>query len=160
MIFISTHTTGIAAMFKHIFVSGLTFASILFVTATSTHAKLARNADFIAIKNVVQSTAESSVKNVPQRQIASNSQKSMEYFQLGWDAQTAGDNEVALRYYYRAIQLDETNAVAFLATGTLLGETDDGIICVKAAALLFHAQGNQEGYDLATTWLTQRGISE
>jgi cytochrome c-type biogenesis protein CcmH/NrfG len=160
MIFISSHTTGIAVMFKHIFVSGLTLASIFFVTATNTHAELARDVNSLTIKNIDRVTTKQPTQNAPQRrQIASNSAKSMEYTKLGIAAQKQGDEDSALLYYYQAVKLDETNAVAFLGAGTLLGWTKDGIACVQAAAILFQTQGNQEGYDLAMAWLEQHGIS-
>jgi hypothetical protein len=161
MIFISTHTTGIAVMFKHIFVSGLTLASILFVAATNTHAELAQNINSLTINNIDRVTTNQPTQKAPQRrQIASNSDdRSMEYVRLGWDEQQAGNKRQALLYYYEALKLDKYNGAAFLAAGTLLGNTEEGITCMKAAAAIFEAQGNREGLDLATAWLEQRGIA-
>lgn len=160
MIFISTHTTGIAAMFKHIFASGLTLASILLFTATSTRAELAQNVNSLTIKNIDRVTTNQPTQNAPQRrQIASKADRSMEYVRLDWDEQQAGNERQALLYYYEALKFDRYNGAAFLATGLLLGNTEEGISCMIAAALLFQAQGNQEGYNLATTWLEQRGIA-
>ena len=75
----------------------------------------------------------------------------MDYVSRGWAEQQAGNEREALLHYYQALQIDKYNGVAFFAAGTLLGKTEEGISCVKAAVLLFQAQGNQLGYDTATT---------
>jgi hypothetical protein len=86
---------------------------------------------------------------------------SMEYVQKGLAAQQEAGNEMeAMQYYYEALKIDITNPVAFLAAGNLLGNTEEGISCVKAAALLFQAEENRAGYELAMSWLAQHGISE
>ncbi len=92
-----------------------------------------------------------------QPQVSRKSQQSMRYVQLGWAAQKRGQQRQALLYYYQAVKLDQTNAVAFLAAGNLLGETEEGITCVKAAVALFRSQGNREGYDIARNWLEGHG---
>jgi tetratricopeptide (TPR) repeat protein len=84
----------------------------------------------------------------------------MGYVKMGMDAQKQGDPTQALEYYYQAVKTDQTNAVAFLLAGNLLGETEDGIACIKAARTLFQVQENQEGYELAVTWLKEHGIAE
>jgi hypothetical protein len=48
--------------------------------------------------------------------------------------------------------------VSGLTLISILAETENRITCIKAAALLFQAQGNKEGYKLATTWLEQNEI--
>jgi tetratricopeptide (TPR) repeat protein len=159
MIFISTHTTGIAVMSKQIIISGLTFISVVFASVAGTHAELARGVNALAIKNVSSTTTNQRRNDPPKQQIASNSASSMRYVRLGVSAQRKGNERQALAYYYQAVQIDPTNAVAFLAAGNLLGETEDGVMCVKAAVALFQVQGNQEGYDLARSWLDERGIA-
>ncbi|WP_310415595.1 hypothetical protein [Chamaesiphon sp. OTE_8_metabat_110] len=139
-------------MFKYI-ISSLTLASLLFVTATSTRAELAPDA--LTIRS---NTSAPAVRHQP-RQLATNSQRSMGYVKMGLDAQKQGNPNQALEYYYQAVKTDNTNAVAFLLAGSLLGETDDGIACIKAAMLLFQAQENQEGYELAVAWLKAHNIA-
>ena len=146
-------------MSKQLIISGLTFISVIFASATSTHAELARGVNSLTIQNVSRSTINQRRNNPPKQQIASNTEQSMRYVRLGISAQRQGDERQALLYYYQAVKIDQTNAVAFFAAGNLLGETEDGIICVKAAVALFQVQGNQDGYDLASSWLNERGIA-
>ena len=146
-------------MSKQHIISGLTFLSVVFASASSTHAELARGVNSLSIKNGSSSTTNQRRNDPPKQQIASNSEQSMRYVRLGMTAQKRGDERQALVYYYQAVQIDKTNAVAFLAAGNLLGETEDGIICIKAAVALFQVQGNQQGYDLAMSWLDERGIA-
>lgn len=146
-------------MSKQLIISGLTFLSVVFASASSTHAELARGVNSLSIKNVSSSTTNQRRNDPPKQQIASNSEQSMRYVRLGMTAQKRGDETQALVYYYQAVKIDKTNAVAFLAAGNLLGETEDGIICIKAAVALFQVQGNQQGYDLAMSWLDERGIA-
>jgi hypothetical protein len=86
---------------------------------------------------------------------------SMEYVKKGLAAQQEAGNEIeAMQYYYEAVKIDITNPAAFMAAGNLLGNTEDGISCVKAAALLFQAEGDRAGYEMAMEWLAQNGIAE
>jgi hypothetical protein len=88
-------------------------------------------------------------------------ERSMEYVQKGLAVQQeTGDEMEAMQYYYEALKIDITNPAAFMAAGNLLGNTEAGINCVKAAALLFDAEEDREGYELAMSWLAQHGISE
>ncbi|AFY91779.1 tetratricopeptide repeat protein [Chamaesiphon minutus] len=144
-------------MSKQIFISGLTLLSVLFATATSGSAELAPGVNTLTIKRIEESKTPSRTNN---RQFANASERSMAYVRQGLAAQRAGNDRLALEYYYRAVKLDRTNAVAFMAAGNLLGDTDEGISCMKAAALLFQRQENQEGYEMATNWLAERGASE
>jgi tetratricopeptide (TPR) repeat protein len=141
-------------MFKSI-ISSVTLASLLLVTATSTRAELAPDA--LTIRSSRSTTAPNRYRH--QRQIATNSERSMGYVKMGLDAQKQGEPDRALEYYYQAVKTDETNAFAFLLAGNLLGKTDDGIACIKAAMVLFQAQNNQEGYELAVTWLKEHNIA-
>jgi hypothetical protein len=166
-------------MYKNTFIAGLTLLSICFATASSTRAELARDVNSLTIKSIERSTTNSDRSNQPQQdnpsqsqpqernsqpqernsqpQVSRKSQQSMRYVQLGWAAQKRGQQRQALLYYYQAVKLDQTNAVAFLAAGNLLGETEEGITCVKAAVALFRSQGNREGYDIARNWLEGHG---
>jgi hypothetical protein len=166
-------------MYKNTFIAGLTLLSICFATASSTRAELARDVNSLTIKSIERSTTNSDRSNQPQQdnptqsqpqernsqpqernsqpQVSRKSQQSMRYVQLGWAAQKRGQQRQALLYYYQAVKLDQTNAVAFLAAGNLLGETEEGITCVKAAVALFRSQGNREGYEIARNWLEGHG---
>jgi tetratricopeptide (TPR) repeat protein len=152
MIFNSSHTTGIPVMLKSTFVFSLTFISVLFATATTAHAELAPRINSLTIQNVERSQAAPEVNNDDTRQ-AANHEQSMEYVQLGWAAQKKGQNEQALAYYGKALDLEETNAYAFMGAASLLGGTKDGITCMKAALVLFEQQENQQGVEAATAWL-------
>jgi tetratricopeptide (TPR) repeat protein len=153
--YISTHIQ-IAVMFKYI-CSSLTLVSLLLVTATDVRAELAPNANSLTIQNSNRSQSQSHRYH---RQIASASDRSMGYVKMGMAAQKQGDAAQALEYYYQAVKIDKTNAVAFLLAGNLIGETDDGIACVKAAGVLFQAQDNQAGYELAMTWLKEHNVTD
>jgi hypothetical protein len=144
-------------MSKQILISGLTLLSVLFATATGGSAELAPGVSTLTIKRIEQSKTPVRTNN---RQVASASERSMAYVRQGLAAQKTGNDRLALEYYYLAVKLDRTNAVAFMAAGNLLGDTDEGISCMKAAALLFQRQENQQGYELATSWLAEHGASE
>ena len=140
-------------MFKHLLTT-FTLVSLLLTTATSTRAELTPDS------LTIQSSGSTATPRRHQPQLASaNSDRSMGYVKMGMDAQKQGDPTQALEYYYQAVKTDKTNAVAFLLAGNLLGETDDGIACIKAAMLLFQVQENQEGYELAVTWLKEHHIA-
>jgi cytochrome c-type biogenesis protein CcmH/NrfG len=151
-------------MQRNIFSSGLTIISILLVTATSLKAELAPGVR-LKIQNI-----ERDADNTPEQQqqepipkksrsrLAANSQRSMEYVQLGVQAHKSGDDAQAALYYYEALKLDKTNAYAYMGAAMLAGATKDGVICMKAAAMLFRDQDNAKGYKLATAWLRQYGI--
>jgi hypothetical protein len=156
-------------MSKHTLIAGLTLLSILFATASSTKAELAPQINSLTIKNIERSNTQERANppepsNTPRRkknrQVATNSQKSMEYVRFGWGAEQFSEKKRALLYYYKAIKADQTNAYAFMAAGNLIGHNEDGHTCMKAAAALFRVQGNQEGYTAATNWLREGGESE
>ena len=153
-------------MFKHLIVSALTLATVLGVTATTSQAKESHQVKSLVITNATKSNNQLNRSNnkriiddTSNRQIASNGDRSMEYVRRGWAEQQSGNKQQALLSYYQALQLDQYNGTAFLAAGTLLGNTEEGITCIKAAALLFQVQGNQVGYDAATAWLENWGIA-
>jgi hypothetical protein len=156
-------------MSKNILVAGLTLLSVLLATASSTKAELAPQINSLTIKNIERSNTQERANpqepsSTPQRkknrQVATNTQKSMKYVKLGWDAQQEGDKDQALLYYYKAVKADKTNAYAFMAAGNLIGHNEDGNTCMKAAVTLFRAQGNKEGYTAATNWLQEGDAAE
>jgi hypothetical protein len=162
-------------MSKNTLVAGLTLLSVLFATASSTKAELAPQINSLTIRNIERSNTQeranpSSEQSNPQpsntperkksRRVATNTQRSMKYVKLGWDAQQEGDKDQALLYYYKAVKADKTNAYAFMAAGNLIGHNEDGNTCMKAAATLFRAQGNKEGYTAATNWLQEGDAAE
>jgi Tfp pilus assembly protein PilF len=138
-------------MLKSTFVFGLTLISVLLATATTAHAELAPNINSLTIQKIERSQAP----EVNDDRQAANHEQSMEYVQMGWAAQKKGQNEQALVYYDKALKLEETNAYAFMAVATLLGGTEDGIICMKAALALFEQQENQQGVEIAAAWLRE-----
>jgi hypothetical protein len=163
-------------MSKNTLIAGLTLLSVLLATASSAKAELAKQINSLTIKNIERSNTQErgnpSVEqsnpqapaNTPRRKknnkVATNTQRSMKYVKLGWDAQQEGEKDQALLYYYKAVKADKTNAYAFMAAGNLLGHTEDGHTCMKAAVALFRNQGNQEGYNAAVNWLKEGGESE
>jgi hypothetical protein len=156
-------------MSKNTLVAGLTLLSVLFATTSSSKAELAPQINSLTIKNIERSNTQERANpqepsSTPQRkknrQVATNTQRSMKYVKLGWDAQQEGDKEQALLYYYKAVKANKTNAYAFMAAGNLIGHNEDGNTCMKAAATLFRAQGNKEGYTAATNWLQEGDAAE
>jgi Cohesin loading factor len=153
-------------MFKHFLLSGLTLVSPILVTASNAHAELAPGIDTLTIKTIqrskvpVENNNNRNNSNNSNTRVATNSQRSMQYVRQGLSSQKRGDEKQALLYYYKALKLDKTNAVAFMAAGNLLGESEEGIACMRAAATLFRQQENREGYDLAMGWLQERGAAE
>ncbi len=160
---------------KNTLLAGLTLF-VLFATASGTKAELAPHINSLTIKNIERSNTQERANpveestnapersNTPERtkrrRVAANSQRSMRYVKLGWEAQQEGEKDQALLYYYKAVKADKTNAYAFMAAGNLIGDTEDGITCMKAAVALFRAQGNQEGYNASVSWLEQRGAAD
>lgn len=146
-------------MFKTTLISGLTLAAILLGTAHSTRAELSPSVKSLSIKPI-ESNRTNNNRPSEDRRVASNSEQSMKYTRMGWEAQKNGETTTALKYYTQAVELDSTNAYAFMAAGSLLGQTKEGILCLKAAAMLFKQQGNQEGYTVSVSLLGEWGISE
>ena len=84
---------------------------------------------------------------------SSDRDRSMVYVKSGYEAQEAGNEELALANYYTAMKVDPTNGYAFLLAGRMLGATEAGIECLKAAAQLFTEQNDARGYELASALL-------
>jgi hypothetical protein len=158
-------------MQRNIFISGLTMLSVLFVTATSIRAELASDVH-LKIQNIERDadteTEEQPAEPAPKRQnprrknrqLAANSERSMEYVQAGFKAYEAGDKEKAIFYYYEAVKIDQTNGYAFMGAAMVAGGTNDGITCMKTAAVLFKIQHNEKAYEAATIWLERYGVAE
>lgn len=129
-------------MYRNALVSGFTIISLLLGLATTTPAE-------ITLKPSPYST------NQPRSnpRATSKSSRSMKYVEMGIAAQKKGQSQIALLYYYQAIKTDKTNGHAFMGAAALLGATDDGILCMTAAAALFLDQGAQDSYEVAMKWL-------
>jgi tetratricopeptide (TPR) repeat protein len=148
-------------MARHQLIASLIFISIAIGSTSSTHAEISPdvNLDSLKIEKIDRATTETK-RSAPSPQISSATQRSMRYVSMGWAEQKRGRNRVALILYYKAVKLDKTNAYAFMAAGNLLGDRQEGIICMKAAVRLFRSQGNQEGYNIATSWLEEHGVGD
>jgi hypothetical protein len=79
--------------------------------------------------------------------------RSMELLKSGYEFEKAENEELALVSYYTAMKVDPTNGYSYLMAGRMLGNTETGIDCLKAAIELFKAQHNLDGYQLATELL-------
>jgi tetratricopeptide (TPR) repeat protein len=154
MIFIVTYTK-ITVMYKKIFISSLTLASVLLGTINNAHAALTSNSKTISVVQI-------ETRKSDRYQIAATtySSQSMRYLELGMAAQKQGRDKQALLYYYKAITADETNAYAFMGIASLNGANDEGILYMTAAATLFKYQDNQKGYELAMKWLKEYVYAE
>jgi hypothetical protein len=148
-------------MARHQLIASLTLFSIAIASASSTHAELAPNVNInsLTIDKIDRATTTTE-RTTPNRQLTSATQRSMRYVQMGWAAQKRGQDRDALMLYYKAVKLDKTNAYAFMAAGNLLGDREEGVTCMKAAVKLFRSQGNQEGYNIATSWLEEHGVGD
>ena len=80
-------------------------------------------------------------------------ERSMAYVKSGYEAEEAGNKELALRRYHAAMTVDPTNGYAFLFAGHLLGNDPLGIECLRVAAQLFEQQQDRQGYDVAVELL-------
>jgi tetratricopeptide (TPR) repeat protein len=115
------------------------------------------------IKNVTERIARNPLRPAPVESPADDTDaaasvargKSMEYVKSGYEAQQAGNEELAIANYYTALKIDPTNGYAFLLVGGMLGNTEEGNDCVKAAIELFRAEGDRDGYLLAVGLLKE-----
>jgi tetratricopeptide (TPR) repeat protein len=150
---------GITIMFRTTLISCLTLAAILLGTAHNTRAELSPSLKSSPI-NPVESNRTNNKRPSEDRRVANDSEQSMKYTRMGWESQKNGETTTALKYYTQAVELDPNNGYAFMAAGSLLGQTKEGILCMKAAAMLFKQQGNQEGYTASVNLLGEWGIPE
>lgn len=79
--------------------------------------------------------------------------RSLEYVKQGYEAEKAGNTELAMQNYITAAKIDETNGYVFLLLGRLVGNNKDGISLVQKAAELFQSENDSEGLELATLLL-------
>jgi cytochrome c-type biogenesis protein CcmH/NrfG len=145
---------------KNTLLAGFTLVSILLATATSVRAERAPNFNLKINTTIEEATGEEPTSERTPKRVATNSQQSMRYLRLGVAAYEKGQNVEALQYYVKAIESDSTNAYAFMGAGTILGGSKEGILCMKAARMLFQEQGDREGYGIATKWLQAYAVSE
>jgi cytochrome c-type biogenesis protein CcmH/NrfG len=144
---------------KNLLLAGFTLISISFATATSVKAEFSPTSG-LKLTTIEDVTNEESTSERTPKRVATNSQQSMRYLSLGVAAHEKGQQVEALQYYVKAIESDSTNAYAFMAAGTILGGSKEGILCMKAARMLFQEQGNRDGYAIATRWLQTNAVSE
>jgi hypothetical protein len=143
-------------MFKNPLIAGLTILSVIFVTANNAVAEIAPSARSLTIRHI--DTANTTERGNDARQAYKENEESLRYTRLAWEAHQRGEKETALAYYTKAVEADDHNAYAFMGAGSLLGETKEGIICMKAAVVLFKEQGNEEGYKASLGWLEEHNI--
>jgi tetratricopeptide (TPR) repeat protein len=86
---------------------------------------------------------------------ANNRGRSLKYQQIGIEAHKAEDYETALENYYLALNLDPENGHVWLLAGSILGNSEEGIKCIRIAAQLFKLQGDREGYQAAIDLLAK-----
>ena len=140
---------------KNLLIAGFTLISISFATATSA------KADSPAVHLKINTTIEEVTgEERTSERVDTNSQQSMQYLSLGVAAYKKGQNVEALQYYVKAIESDSTNGYAFMGAGTILGGSKEGILCMRAAQMLFQEQGDREGYNIATRWLQSYAVAE
>jgi hypothetical protein len=144
-------------MSKHTLIAGLTLLSVIFVTANNAVAEIAPSVRSLTIKRV-DTPSNTTERGNDNRQAYKESEESLRYTRLGWEAQQNGEKESALAYYVKAVEADDHNGYAFMAAGSLLGATKEGIVCMKAAVVLFKEQGNEEGYKASLSWLEENNI--
>jgi tetratricopeptide (TPR) repeat protein len=147
-------------MFRTTLISGLTLAAILLGTAHNTRAELSPSLKSSNINPTESNRTNNNRPSEDRRAATNDSEQSMKYTRMGWEAQKNGETTTALKYYTQAVELDPNNGYAFMAAGSLLGQTKEGILCMKAAAMLFKQQGNQEGYTASVNLLGEWGIPE
>jgi hypothetical protein len=150
-------TAHITKLFRIALVTLTTFPLALSLNISPTHAELAPGA-LGDVTNVTTSSALNPLRRTPvevspldnaDTDTTAAREKSMAYVKSGYEAEQAGDKELALRQYYAAMKTDLTNGYAFLFTGHLLGNDPIGIECLRVAAQLFEQQQDSEGYKVA-----------
>jgi hypothetical protein len=102
----------------------------------------------IARNSLLAAPVEESDDDDSDTEASSALEKSMAYVKSGYESEQAGNKELALANYLTGMQVDPTNGHAFLMAGNLLGNTENGIDCLKIALELFKAQGDLECYKI------------
>jgi hypothetical protein len=108
----------------------------------------------IANRNPLQpAPVEGSIPSNSDSEASSVRDRSMDYIKKGFEAEEAGNAELAMQNYITAAKIDPTNGYGFLLLGRLVGNNADGIMLVNKAAELFQAENDSEGLELATKLL-------
>lgn len=104
----------------------------------------------IANRNALQPAAISeSLADNSNSEASSVRDRSLEYVKQGYEAEEAGNTELAVQNYITAAEIDETNGYAFLLLGRLAGNNTEGIALVQKAAKLFQAENDSRGIELS-----------
>jgi tetratricopeptide (TPR) repeat protein len=126
--------------------TALTIGSLLIVGINPAQARLTSGSIKITIDK-----AESG--NTNKRQL------SMKYVSKALRIQKENPTKAA-EFYKKAVEIDELNPWAYIASGDFLydlGETTTGVECVTAGGTLAKAQGDEEAYEIAMAWLSAHG---
>jgi hypothetical protein len=105
-------------------------------------------AEAIAHHNPLAPTAEAPAETT-EAEVSAERQQAIQYTVKGIEAENAGDREVALEQYGKAVEADATFGYPYLFSGQLIGESEIGIQLAGFAAKLFSEQNDKTGYDLA-----------
>jgi len=117
---------------------------------TNVTTSLAQSLPSAIARNPLQPTpVEVSPIDNPDTDTTAAREKSMAYVKNGYEAEEAGNKELALRQYYAAMKTDLTNGYAFLFAGHLLSNDPIGLECLRVAAQLFEQQQDSQGYKVA-----------
>lgn len=104
----------------------------------------------IANRNPLQPAATNeSLAGNSNLEASSARDRSLEYVKQGYEAEKAGNTELAVQNYITAAEIDETNGYAFLLLGRLAGNNTEGIALVQKAAKLFQAENDSRGIELS-----------
>jgi hypothetical protein len=156
MIFINSHR--VIVMIRNAILSSFTLLAIILGETGNARADLSRQAiDLVSSLN--QNIAQVN-QNHKLAQLNDSRYRSMLYVKQGLIAQRQGNITDAAFNYYQAIQIDSINPHAFMGIGMLLGNTQEGLDCIKTAAILFDAEGDREGHKLAMDWLRMHQVIE
>jgi tetratricopeptide (TPR) repeat protein len=127
-------------------VAALALGAVLIVGINPAQARLTNGGIKLSIEN-----AEGP------EQANKNRQRSTRLVLKGLRVQKANPAQAA-EYYKKAVEIDETNPWAYIASGDFLydlGETTTGVECVTAAQTLAEAQGEKNAYQIASQWLEE-----
>jgi hypothetical protein len=107
----------------------------------------------IARNSLNSSPPEESTDDNSNTEAGTARDRSMEYVNSGFEAEQAGNYQLALENYHTAMQIDLTNGKAFLMAGRLLRDTEIGKECLKVALELFASENDDLGYQMASELL-------
>jgi tetratricopeptide (TPR) repeat protein len=139
-------------------------ATVLFSSiAIGSHVNLAMAGSSVNSLRIENSFQISNDEDDDDEQVASNKQRSIQYYNRGVKAQEKGNIETALEYYGEALKLDPMNGHAWLMVGATLCEQGNlklGIKSLKIAAQVLENQGDRECHDMAISLLQKFGIED